>query len=144
MLILTWEKRQLHTQCSSMVIESSTSQQHIIVTAAMESAVAFASSSLIHGIPNDARHPEKPHRLEARCSKQVVVRTTSRRDDEIHIGPQLPQQQRCKGIAHGGNVPKSSGKLLGTFEMEVLKTGTANPTKKCLFMFKSVFSFPTM
>jgi len=52
---------QLNTQCSSVVIESSTSQQHIIVTAAMESAAAFVGS-LIHGIPNGARHPEKPHR----------------------------------------------------------------------------------
>lgn len=42
------KKQQLDTQCSSMVIESSTSQQHIIVTAAMESAVAFVGSSLIH------------------------------------------------------------------------------------------------
>ena len=75
----------------------------------------------------------KTSSLEPRCSKQVIVRTTSRRDDEIHIGPQLPQQQRCKGVAHGGN---------GTFEMEVLKTGTANPTKTTLLkhMFKSVFS----
>ena len=88
----------------------------------------------------------KTSSLEPRCSKQVVVRTTSRRDDEIHIGSQLPQQQRCKGVAHGGNVPKSSGKLLGAFEMEVLKTGTANPPKAPLLkhMFKSVFSFPTM